>query len=115
MSTNTFPVLFDTQMLGSTLSTPYSVPSTPSGQNLQNLQLKFTNVTAATRTITAHAVPSGSSATPSNAIALEMSVPPNDYIIIPVPRLGNDGSIQALCDQGSSVNISPIGGKLHTP
>ncbi|MFD1216416.1 hypothetical protein [Microbulbifer celer] len=44
-----------------------------------------------------------------------MSVPPNDYIIIPVPRLANGGSIQALADQASSVNVAPIGGKLHTP
>lgn len=115
MSTNEFPVFFDTQMLGSTLSTPYDVPTTPSGVILQNLQLKLTNTSAATRTVSVYAVPSGSSPDPSNAIVLEMSVPPRDYIVVPVQRLANGGTIQALADQAGAVNIAPIGGKLHTP
>lgn len=115
MSTNTFPLLFNSQMLGATAATIYTVPGSPSGITLQNLQLKFTNVTAATRTITAYAVPSGGSESPTNAIVLDMSVPPNDYVVIPVERLGASGQIIAFCDAASSVTIQPIGGKLYTP
>lgn len=115
MSSNTFPVLFNSQMIGATASTVYDVPTTPAGITLQNLQLKLTNVTNATRTVTVYAVPSAGSPSPTNAVALDMAVPPNDYILIPVERLGNGGTIQALADTASAVNIQPIGGKLHTP
>lgn len=115
MSTNTFPVFFNSQMLGAAVSTLYEVPTSPSGISLQNLQLKCTNTTAATRTVTIYAVPTAGSPTPTNAVAADMSVPPNDYILVPVERLGNGGTIQALADVADAVNIQPIGGKLHTP
>lgn len=115
MSTNTFPVLFNSQLLGNTVSTIYDVPSSPSGITLQDMQLKLTNVTDATRTVTVHAVPAAGSPNDTNAIAKEMSVPPRDYIMLPVERLGADGTIQGLADMAGSVNIQAIGGKLHTP
>ncbi|MDP5211365.1 hypothetical protein, partial [Microbulbifer sp. 2205BS26-8] len=89
MSTNTYPVFFNSIMLEDTISTLYAVPSSPSGTILQNLQIKITNTTSATRTVSVYAVPVSSSPAPDNAVALNMSIPPNDYILLPVERLAN--------------------------
>ena len=115
MSTNAYPVLFSSTLLGATNGTVYTVQSSPTTITLQDLQLKLTNVTAATRTVTIYAVPPSGAPDPSNAVAIEMSIPPYDYMILPVERLAAGGSIQGLASAAASVNISPIGGKLHTP
>lgn len=115
MSTNTFPVLFNSQMLGAVPLTVYQVPSSPSGITLQDVQLKLTNVTAATRSVKVHAVPAAGSPNDGNAVALDMSIPPHDYILLPLERLGAQASVVAEADEADSVNIQAIGGKLHTP
>lgn len=115
MSTNTFPVFFNSQLLGDTVNTLYTVPSSPSGITLQDLQVKLTNTTTATRSVSVYAVQSAGSPTPDNAVVYEMTIPPNDYVMVPVERLPNSASIQAAADIASAVSIQPIGGKLHTP
>lgn len=115
MSTNTYPVLFSSTLLGATISTLYTVPATPTTGTLQDLQLKLTNTSAATRTVTLYAVPSGRSVDVSTAIVVDMAVAPKDYILLPVERLGAGGTIQGLADVAADVSVQPIGGKLHTP
>lgn len=115
MSTNTYPVLFNSTMLGAALSTIYTLAASPSTSILQDLQVKLTNVSAATRTVTLYAVPSGGSVAPATAVAFELSIPPYDYIILPVERLGAGGTLQGFASAADSINIQPIGGKIHTP
>lgn len=43
------------------------------------------------------------------------SIPANDYILVPLGRLGSGGEIHAKSGTADVVNIQPIGGKLHTP
>ncbi|WP_299942117.1 hypothetical protein [uncultured Microbulbifer sp.] len=115
MSTNTYPVFFNSAMLEDTVSILYRVPRSPSGTILQNLQVKITNTTSATRSVSVYAVPASSEPAPHNAVALNMSVPPNDYLLLPVERLANEGSIQAHADEPEALSAQPIGGKLYIP
>ncbi len=114
MATNTFPVFFESAYLAAENSGIYSVPASPSTVVLQEMTIKCTNVTAATRTVTLYASASGTQG-PDNAVALNMSVPPYDYILLPVHRLPASGVIEGFCDEANSVTIQAIGGKLHTP
>ncbi len=113
MSTNTYPIFFESAFLGSSNAGIYTVTGN-TNTILQELTLKFTNVTAATRQITIYAFSSGL-ASNTNAIAVNHSVPPNDYILLPIPRILKGGSIQGFCDAAASVNVQAIGGRLHTP
>lgn len=115
MSTNTFPVLFSVTQLTDVASTLYTVPSNVSNQTLQDLQIKFANTGTGSDTVTAYAVPDGGSATLANAICVDLAIPPNDYVLIPVERLPAGATIQALASTTSVINAAPIGGKLHTP
>ena len=115
MSSNSFPELFGRQLLGDSTGTVYSVPSAPSTQTLQNLQLMLTNVTGSAVTASVYAVPNAGSASNENALCIDLAVPANDYVLIPVERLPAGASIQGVASAAASINIAPIGGKLHTP
>lgn len=115
MSVNTFPVLFDGTALNATVDTIYTVPSDLSGNILQELQLKLTNITNTQQQVSAWAVPSGQSAADRYALALDHPIAPNSFILIPVQRLAAGGSIQASTVNAGTVNIAPVGGKIHTP
>lgn len=114
MSTNTYPIFFESSYLADSNAGIYNVPSMPTGTILQELTIKCTNVTAATRVVTIYASTSGSEGA-NNAIALNHSVPPYDYILIPVPRIAANGVIEGYCDVANSVTVQAIGGKLHVP
>lgn len=115
MSTNTYPVLFSSTLLSAINNTIYTVPASPISIILQDLQLKITNTSTATRTVTLYAVPDGANVDVSTAIVVDMAIPPKDYLILPAERLGAGGSIQGFADVASVISVQPIGGKLHTP
>ncbi len=115
MSTNTYPNFFPSQDLGDTATPLVSVASLPATIQLQDLQLKFFNHTTTTRTVTAYAIPSGASAADRYAVVKDFPIPPNDFIIVPVPRVSAGGVVSALADTAASVNVQAIGGKFHTP
>lgn len=186
MSTTTYPVLFDSQFLGTSAAVVYTVPD---NETLMDLVLKLTNITSATKTATVYAASAlvntdeqqgthtgandaaaltdsaqswttdqwvgykvnnltdGSSgiitantsttatATLSggtddnwdtddtysivegpltlNQIAPEMSIPPKDFVLVPVPRMQFGSEIYGLASAASSVTIQAIGGKLR--
>lgn len=114
MASNTYPLFFESAYLASSNAGIYTVPDSPTTTILQQLTLKCTNVTAATRVVTIYASTSGAQGA-NNAIALNMSVPPYDYIEIPVPRIAAGGAIEGFCDAENSVTVQAIGGKLHVP
>ena len=116
MSTNTYPVFFVSAYLSDSNAGIWTMPaSAASTAILQELTLKLTNVTAATRICTIYAFSSGS-ANINNAVIYSHSVPPYDYILVPIPRIsGSSAAIQGFCDVASSVTAQAIGGKLHVP
>ena len=113
MSTNTYPIFFESSYLSDSASSIY-ILSGASTSILQDLVLKFTNLTGATRLVTAYAYTSGSPSL-ENALIYNHTVPPYDYIEVPVPRIGNGGKVDAFCDVASAVNVQAIGGKIHVP
>lgn len=115
MSTNAYPVFFNSTALDSANGLIYTVPSSPTTIILQELQIKVVNTSEATHTVTIYAVPSGGAASTSNAAAINMSVPPYDYVLIPVPRMAAGGTVEGFADTASVLSVQPIGGKLHTP
>ena len=115
MASITYPVLFIPTLLGISIATIYTAPSTPSGQVLRDAVVKITNTTGSPRTVTMHAIPSGDSASDTNSIASDLSVPANDYIHIQVPRLGASGFIQASADADNAINVQFVSGNLFTP
>lgn len=115
MSTNTYPLFFNSQYLPSANGVIYTAPVSPTTIVVQELQLKISNTTAATHAVTLYAVPSGESAAVDKAIAVEMSVPPYDYILLPVPRIAAGATIEGFTDTAEVLTVQPVGGKLHTP
>lgn len=115
MSANTYPIFFNSAYLDSTNGTIYTAPASPSTITVQDLQLKITNTTTATHTVTIYVVASGGTATSALAVAVNMSVPPNDYILIPVPRFGAGATLQGFADTADALNVQAVGGKTHTP
>ncbi len=115
MSTNSYPNFFDSQYLKNTNDTIYNVPTSPSTQMLQHLQVKLANVTEATRLVTLYAVPPDESADDKYAIVKSITVPARDYIYILVPVIDAGGSLEGFADSASAVNIQAISGRLHTP
>lgn len=116
MSTNTYPVFFASAYLADSNSGIWTMPASAASTTiLQELTLKLTNVTAATRVCTVYAFSSGT-ANLNNAVISNHSVPPYDYILIPIPRIsGSSAVIQGFCDVANAVTAQAIGGKLHVP
>jgi len=116
VSSNTTPVFFAPVFLAAANAGIWTMPSSAASTAiLQEMTLKFHNRTAATRVVTAYAFSSGTAST-SNEVCFELTVPPKDYILVPVHRVeGATAAIQGFCDIANSVTVAPIGGKLHVP
>ena len=108
----TFPTA-NPLVLSTSTQTFLTVPST-SGLVARDLVVKITNSTAATRLVSVYGVPSGGTASTGNAVAYEMSVPPKDYVLIPVGRLGASGTVQAAAD-ATGLLITLESGNYYTP
>ena len=49
-----------------------------------------------------------------NAVVKQISIPPRDFVLVPVPRLDSEAEIYALASSASAITIQAIGGKLRT-
>lgn len=49
-----------------------------------------------------------------NAVVKQISIPPRDFVLVPVPRLDGGAEIYGLASAASTVTIQAIGGKLRT-
>jgi len=102
---------FDPQLLGTTVSTLYTVPSATTSI-LKHLALK--NVTTSTAEVTRYSVPSGGTAGDSNEAFKRVLAGEED---LPVYSLINENletgaTIQALCDTASAVSIRGGGNEV---
>ena len=116
MSTNTYPLFFASTYLTASNASLWTMPLTAATTSiLQELSLMIANKTVATRLVTIYAFSSGSAGL-QNAVVASYPVPPNDYILLPIPRISGSGAtIQGFSDATNAVTVVPIGGKLHVP
>lgn len=50
----------------------------------------------------------------ANTVVPTMSIAPKDYTLVPLERLDAGTAIYALCSSANKVNLSAVGGKLHS-
>lgn len=111
MSTQIGPgPLFEPAALGNTVSTYYTVASSPASLTLYAARVRFTNTAAATRTVTLYAVPNAGTAGTANTVVSAKAIASHDFLDVDVPMMGPGDSIQALADTGAVVVISCLAG-----
>ena len=114
MSSIEFTKLFEPKLLTTVAVEIFNV-STPSGKLLRNCVVQISNTTSSTRLLNIWAIPDTDSATVTNAIALNKSIPPYDYIYIDIPELQSGDAVHASIDVNANVNIQYASGNLFTP
>ncbi len=72
----------------------------------------LTNTTAGAVSVTAHAVPSGGTASDGNAFLKAKSIAANDYLDVDVPIIALGGTLQALASANTSITAHMISGGL---
>lgn len=107
----TFSKLFAPAQLTTGVATYYTVASP---NKLINARVRFANVTAGAVTVTAHAVPSGGSASDTNAFLKAYSVAANGYLDIDLPVMTAGDTFQALAGAGTSISVHAISGVLQS-
>lgn len=73
-------------------------------------RIRLTNVTAGAITVTIHVVPSGGSASDSNAHLKGYSIPANDYIDIDLGNLPDAAVVSGLASAGTSITAHFLSG-----
>ena len=106
--------LFNTQYLTTSADTYYTVPNTPSTNCLARARLRFCNVTGGAITVTAYAVPSGSTPADANSFVNAKSVAAHDILDVDVPMLGPNQFLAAKASANTSMTISSTDGMLFS-
>lgn len=110
MASYTYDKLFDPAQLGTSGATYYTVPT---GSLLRDGRILLANTTAAAATYTVHVVPSGGSASDTNAIVKGRSMGPNDFIELDLPRMEAGDTLQALAGTATAISIHYLSGVLY--
>lgn len=105
---------FSPVVLGTTVSTIYTVPAIPTTTILRGGRVRFSNTTTGPVTVTAYAVNSGGTASSSNAFLTTYTVTANSYVDVDVPLLAPGDSIQALAGATNSITMFALNGALFS-
>lgn len=109
----TYSKLFEpNQIDNAALETLFTVAVLPSTTLLRNGRLRFVNTTAGAVTITCHAVPSGLTASDTNALLKGVSIAANSYVDIDLPVLKAGDFVQAQAGAATSISAHMIDGVL---
>jgi hypothetical protein len=103
------PIYGSSVVLAATETTIYTA-----AENTLSVLLRLANTTAAAKTVTLHVVPSGGSASDSNAHLKGYSIPANDYLDIQIGNVAADAVISGLASAGTSVTASILSGAERT-
>lgn len=106
----TFSKLFEPAQLTTAAATYYTVSASPTTNLLRNGRIRLSNNTAGAVTATVHAVPSGGSASDTNAILKAYSIGANSYIDLDLPLMKAGDFLQALAGAATSISIHAIDG-----
>ena len=106
--------LFDAIELGVTVTSLYSLSSMDTGTTLANGRIRFANTDSAQHTVTAYAVPYGSTPGSGNAFLFSVPVPGNSYLDTPIPELTAGGSVQALANVGGVIVVHCLAAMLFS-
>ena len=90
----------------------YTVPSSPAAVLLIGGRVRFTNTDSSTRSVTAYAVPNGSSVGASTAFMNAEGIAANAHVDVDLPVIGAGGTYQALADVTAKVTVLQLGGAL---
>ena len=108
----TYSKLFNPQLLGTTAQLIYQLASSPASLELRGARIRFVNITGASATFDAYAVPNGTSVAPVNAFALNIAVPAGSFYDIDVPTLSIGDAIWASSSVASGMNVQMLNGVL---
>lgn len=108
----TYIKFFEPVQLGATVSTLYTVPSSPSTTLVRNGRIRLTNTTAGAVTATIYAVPAAGSEADSNAIIKAYSIAANSYLDIDLPVMKAGDILKGLAGAATSITAHMIEGLL---
>jgi hypothetical protein len=101
-------------VLGTSVSTLFSVPAQPAATLLRGARMRLVNTSVATVSVTLHAVPLASSASDGNAFCKNKTIAAGNYLDIDMPIIGAGGTVQALSDTASAVTAHMLNGSLFS-
>jgi hypothetical protein len=101
---------FAPTVLTTTAATLFTVPATPTSTLLRGGRMRFTNTTAGSITVTAHAVPAAGTAADGNAFVKAKTIAANDYLDLDVPIMAPGAFVQALASANTSVTVTMLSG-----
>lgn len=106
--------LFEPAQLTTSLVTYYTLAEA-STTVLENLVIRLVNTTASAVTIDANVVPEAGSASNTNAIVSQASIPARDFLLVSVPAMKYGDFLQAKASAGTAVSIHHESGMPKTP
>lgn len=105
--------LFGPTPLSTTVAILGTIPSTGANTTvLTNGQMRFTNITSGSITITAYAVPQGVAPSSVNAFADAEPVAANSHIDMAIPLIQAGGTLQAMASANTSINAFQLSGVI---
>lgn len=110
----TYSAFFAPQQLGTSAATLFTAPTSPASTLLRGGRIRFTNTTGAAVTVTAHAIPSGGTASAANMFLSAKSIAANDFLDVDVPILGPGGFVQALAGAATSITAHALSGSYFS-
>lgn len=111
MALNYETVLFDSQVV--TTGTDDLFTLTGVGQSIDDLKIRFTNITGSAATVSAWVQASGGSEASADKILSNYSINGNSYLDIDIPRMvgeGNQSKLTVSAGTGSAIVVSHLQG-----
>ena len=108
-------LLFAPQLLSDAATLIFTVPTDPGVEILDFCVVQFVTNDSISRTVTAYAVPAGSSPLPANCVAYGMPVAiTNPPTKLQLPMMGPGDMLYALASVASVVSITQLSGVLKS-
>lgn len=115
MPSITITKLFEPVQLATSASAIFTMPAAPTTQVTKNMQVKVTNTTSGSVTVTLYAVPASGTESDANAFAKDEAIPAKSSVTFNVPTLKAGDVLKALASAATSLTIHEAGGNLYTP
>lgn len=111
----TYSKFFQPTLLALTLTTLYTVPTTPSSSLLRGARIRLTNTSGSAVSVQVNAVPNGGSASSGNQVVpTNYTVPANNWVDVDIPIMQAGDFLQALAGTANVIVAHPMSGGLFS-
>ena len=105
---------FPPTVLGTAPTSLYTVPAQPASNLFRGGRVRFTNTTGSAASVTASAVPSGSTGSAANMFLSTVTVPANSYVDSDVPIMAPGDILQAYSGTASAITAHAVFGGVFS-